>query len=371
MDSATNGMLNGGIWAPAADVNFSQTLTNGNYVVYLWAVENHLSNYRSYNVKLEGVQVASAIGRLTNNRWARYGPYPVTVNDGTLNVNLQRVTGDPCAQGIEIWSAATPTPTPTPPVARQHLINVATRTFVQTGENVTIGGFVINGNVAKKVLIRGLGPSLTRFGVTGAMTDPVLRLFNSRGVLLSINDNWTSNRTQILATHLAPSDNRESALLATLSPGNYTAILASKTNVPGVALFELYDLDVGSSKLINLSTRGRVGTGDAVVIGGFVIGGDQPTKVLIRAIGPSLAQFGIVHPLLDPVLELRGSNGSLIFSNDNWRTSQAQQIAQTIPPSDNRESAIIATLNPGVYTAIVRGKTNSTGVAVVEVYSLQ
>ena len=366
-------MLNSGIWSATGDVNFSQTLANGNYVVYLWAVENYRSNYRSYNVKLEGVQVASAIGRLNNNRWARYGPYNVTVNDGTLNVNLQRVTGDPCVQGVEIWSAATstPTPTPTPPVARQHLINVATRTFVQTGENVTIGGFVINGNEAKKVLIRGLGPSLTRAGIAGAMTDPVLKLFNSRGVLLSTNDNWTSNRNQILATQLAPTDNRESALIATLSPGNYTAVLESKTNVPGVALFELYDLDIGSSKLINLSTRGRVGTGDAVVIGGFVIGGDQPTKVLIRAIGPSLAQFGIVHPLLDPVLELRGSNGSLIFSNDNWRTTQAQQIQQTIPPSDNRESAIIATLSPGVYTAIVRGKTNTTGVAVVEVYNLQ
>ena len=154
VDSATNRMLNGGIWSPASDVNFSQTLANGNYVVYLWAVENFRNNYRSYNVKLEGVQVASAIGRLSKNRWARYGPYTVTVNDGTLNVNLQRVTGDPCAQGVEIWSTATPTP----PVARQHLINVATRTFVQTGENVTIGGFVISGNEAKKVLIRGLGP---------------------------------------------------------------------------------------------------------------------------------------------------------------------------------------------------------------------
>ena len=221
------------------------------------------------------------------------------------------------------------------------------------------------------MLIRGLGPSLARAGIAGAMTDPVLKLFNSRGILLSTNDNWTSNRTQILATQLAPSDTRESALIATLPPGNYTAVLASKTNVPGVALFELYDLDIGSSELINLSTRGRVGTGDAVVIGGFVIGGDQPTRVLIRAIGPSLAQFGILHPLLDPVLELRGSTGSLIFSNDNWRTSQAQQIQQTIPPSDNRESAIIATLHPGGYTAIVRGKGNTTGVAVVEVYNLQ
>ena len=115
VDSATNGMLNGGIWSPTGDVNFSQTLANGNYVVYLWAVENHLSNYRSYNVKLEGVQVASAIGRLSNNRWARYGPYNVTVDDGTLNVNLQRITGDPLVQGVEIWSAAAPAP----PVARQ------------------------------------------------------------------------------------------------------------------------------------------------------------------------------------------------------------------------------------------------------------
>jgi hypothetical protein len=138
-----------------------------------------------------------------------------------------------------------------------------------------------------------------------------------------------------------------------------------------VALFELYDLDAASSHLVNISTRGKVGIGDNVVIGGFIIGGDQPTKVLIRAIGPSLAKSGISNALQDPGLELHGPTGSLIFANDNWRSAQQQQIvASGVPPKDNKEAAIIATLKPGSYTAIVRGKGTATGVALVEVYNL-
>jgi len=236
---------------------------------------------------------------------------------------------------------------------------------------VMIGGFVVSGTRAKKVVIRALGPSMARLGLRGAMLDPNLGLFDSRGVQLSSNDNWTSNRSQIFATGLAPTDSREAAIVATLQPGNYTAVIQGKNGAPGIALFELYDLDAASSQLINLSTRARVMTGENVVIGGFVIGGDQPTKVLVRALGPSLARFGIAGPLSDPILELHAANGTLIFSNDNWRTTQAQQIAATIPPTDARESAIIANLQPGAYTAIVRGKANSVGVALVEVYNLQ
>ena len=265
--------------------------------------------------------------------------------------------------------AATPSPTPHP--ARQSLLNVSTRTFVQNGENVTIGGFIIAGNKAKKVIVRGLGPSLARAGIAGAMSDPTLQLYNSKGILVGSNDNWTTHRNEVLATGLPPTDSRESAIVTTLQPGNYSCILKSKTGVPGVGLFELYDLDVASSHLANISTRAKVGVGQSVVIGGFIIGGDQPTKVIIRALGPSLARSGISNALQDPKLELHGPTGSLIFANDNWRSSQQQQIiATSIPPTDNREAAIVATLNPGSYTAVVRGAGSFTGVALVEVYNL-
>ena len=234
-----------------------------------------------------------------------------------------------------------------------------------------IGGFIILGNKSKKVIVRALGPSLAKAGVTGAMADPILKLHNSKGTLIASNDNWTTRRSSVVATGIPPRDGHESAIVATLQPGNYTSVVESKTGVPGVALFELYDLDAASSHLVNISTRGKVGIGDNVVIGGFIIGGDQPTKVLIRAIGPSLAKSGISNALQDPKLELHGPTGSLIFANDNWRSAQQQQIvASGVPPKDNKEAAIIATLKPGSYTAIVRGKGTATGVALVEVYNL-
>ena len=181
--------------------------------------------------------------------------------------------------------------------------------------------------------MRGLGPSLARSGVVGAMADPFLKLYDSKGTLIGSNDNWTTHQSQVTATGVAPSDTRESAIVTTLRPGNYSCVLQSKTGASGVALFELYDLDAASSHLLNISTRGKVGLGENVVIGGFIIGGDQPTKVLIRAIGPSLVNSGIANALQDPRLELRGPTGSLIFANDNWRSSQQQQIIATqIPP---------------------------------------
>jgi len=243
---------------------------------------------------------------------------------------------------------------------------------VQTGQNVMIGGFIIGGTTPKKLILRGLGPSLAKAGVPEAMADPTMNLYNSKGALIAQNDNWISNRQAVLATGLAPTDDREAAIVTSLQPGAYTAIVKSATSTPGVGLFELYDLDPASSQLLNISTRGSVGTGGNVVIGGFIVGGTQPSKVLVRAIGPSLTVHNVLGALQDPVLELHNSTGSLIFSNDNWRSTQEQQIlASGLAPTDDRESAIIATLQPGSYTAIVRGANNSTGVGLVEVYGLQ
>ena len=173
---------------------------------------------------------------------------------------------------------------------------------------------------------------------------------------MASNDNWRSDQEQfILETGFAPSDDHEAALIATLSPGSYTAILGDASNSSGIALFELYDLDPPSSQLINLSTRGSVQTQDRVMIGGFIINRQLPASFILRAIGPSLSQAGISYALQDPILELYNSEGSLISQNDNWRSDQEQQIIDSsLAPSDDRESAIFANLSPGPYSAIVR-----------------
>jgi hypothetical protein len=245
---------------------------------------------------------------------------------------------------------------------------------VQPGENALIGGFIIGGG-PKRVLIRGLGPSLTSQGVSGSLQDPVLELNNSAAVIAS-NDNWKDSpqRGDIEATGIAPSNDAEAAIVQTLEPGAYTVVLTGKDNSAGVGLVEIYDLEQGTaSRLVNLSSRGLVQTGDNVMIGGVIVGPPSfgNTKVLLRAIGPSLAQRGVNGSLQDPTLELYDGNGVLMTANDNWKESQEGDIAATtLPPTDDRESAILSSLAPGSYTAIVRGKDDSTGVALVEAYNV-
>jgi hypothetical protein len=235
-----------------------------------------------------------------------------------------------------------------------------------------IGGFIVTGNVAKKVVLRAIGPSLAEAGITGVMADPVLELYDSTGSLIDQNDNWSSLSPEVVAGGLTPKNPAESLIEATLPPGSYTAVLRGANGSSGVALCELYDLEPSNSHVSNISTRGPVGVGDQVLIGGFIIGGLDPTKVIVRAIGPSLTNLGVAGALSNPILELHNSDGSLIFQNDDWRSDQEQQIIDTtIPPSDDREAAIVATLPPGNYTAIVRGYDNAIGVALVEIYDLE
>jgi hypothetical protein len=236
-----------------------------------------------------------------------------------------------------------------------------------------IGGFVISGSSSKRVIIRAIGPTLSNFGVSGAMQDPVLELHDGSGALITSNDDWQQTQSaDIQNTGKAPSDTRESAILTTLSPGSYTAIVRGKNNTTGVSLVEAYDLDSSAvTKLANISTRALVQTGDNVMIGGVVILGATPKRVIIRAIGPTLANFGVSGAMQDPVLELHDGSGALITSNDNWQQTQSTDIQNTgKAPSDTRESANLTTLSPGNYTAIIRGKNNTTGVALVEVYDL-
>jgi len=263
----------------------------------------------------------------------------------------------------------TPTPTPTPTASPSTFANISTRLRVETGDNVLIGGFIITGTQPKRVIVRGIGPSLP---LAGALADPVLELHGSGGFVTITNDNWRSDQeAEIMATTIPPTNDLESAIVDNL-PSNssaYSAIVRGLNNGTGIGVVEAYDLDRSvDSKLANISTRGLVQTEDNVLIGGFIIVGQNPLRVIVRAIGPSLSVQG---PLADPTLELHDSDGVLIDSNDNWRSDhEAEIIATTIPPSNDLESAIVRDLVPGNYTAIVRGAHNTTGVGVVEAYNL-
>ena len=250
------------------------------------------------------------------------------------------------------------------------LLNVSTRLRAQGGDNVLIGGFIITGTERKKVLLRALGPSLS---VPGALADPRLELHAADGRLIAFNDNWNSHRLEVLASTIPPGDEHEAALVATLPPGAYTAIVQGVGGASGIASVEVYDLDPGSdSRIGNISTRGKVETGDNVMIGGFIISADQPTKVIVRALGPSLATHNVAGSLANTTLDLHDRNGTVLASNDDWSSDQAAEIiASHVPPTDPRESAIVLTLPPGNYTAVVRGKNSTRGVALVEVYNLE
>jgi hypothetical protein len=242
---------------------------------------------------------------------------------------------------------------------------------VETGDNVLIGGFIVTGTQPKKVIVRAIGPSLSAL-FSGVLADPMLELRDSSGVLIRANDNWrTDQESEIIATMIPPSNDLESAIVATL-PANdsaYTAIVRGANGGTGIGVVEAYDLNqTVDSKLANISTRGLVQTGDNVLIGGLIVLGQNPARVIVRAIGPSLLVPG---GLTDPTLELRDGNGGLIASNDNWRSDQEAEIMATnIPPSNDLESAIVENLAPGNYTAIVRGVNDTIGVAVVEAYDL-
>jgi hypothetical protein len=255
--------------------------------------------------------------------------------------------------------------TPTPST----LGNISTRLRVETGDNVLIGGFIITGTQPKQVIVRAIGPSLP---LAGVLADPILELHGPGAFATITNDNWrTDQEPEIIATTIPPSNDLESAMVATL-PANssaYTAIVHGVNNGTGIGVVEAYDLDrTVDSKLANISTRGFVQTGNNVLIGGFIVVGQNPLRVIVRAIGPSLPLPGVLG---DPTLELHDGSGALIASNDNWRSDQeAEIIATTIPPTNDLESAIVRDLPPGNYTAIVRGATGATGVAVVEAYAL-
>ena len=297
-----------------------------------------------------------------------------------------------CLAGDTGTCAITETTSAAPIIASQ-LTNISTRAFVQTGDHVIIGGFIVQGTAAKTLIVRAIGPELIPYGVPNVLADPTLELHDGTGALIASNDNWqttiiggiiTADQVaEIQASGHAPTVATESAIIATLPPGNYTAIVRGVNNTVGVALVDAYDLSPSipsPSILGNISTRGFVQTGDEVMIGGFIIQGTGPKRVIVRAIGPELIPYGVPDALPDPTLELHDGTGALIASNDNWQTTiiggiiTADQVAEIQnsghAPTVATESAIIGNLPPGNYTAIVRGKNIIVGVALVEVYDI-
>ncbi|MDQ6860332.1 MAG: putative Ig domain-containing protein [Verrucomicrobiota bacterium] len=327
-----------------------------------------IQDYRNTNV-IDVIRLATGTVAKTVTLPDNAGPLP-----GGNNILVK-----PGSSAFFVFANSTPTKlysyglsdALTPP---KTLLSVSTRLRAQTGDNVPIGGFIIQGSAPKKVGVRAIGPSLRNYGVTGVLPDPLLELHAADGSLVTANDNWNSNRLEILNANLAPTDDHDAAIVATLDPGAYTAILRGVNNTSGVALVQVYDLSPDSaSRVSSLSTRGRVETGDNVMIGGFAVGGDQATAVIVRAIGPSLAQYNVPDLLVDPTLDLYDGNGTRIANNDDWSSdTQQQQIVDSgHAPGDSREAALYRVLPPGGYTAIVRGKNDSAGVALVEIYNLE
>jgi arylsulfate sulfotransferase len=262
------------------------------------------------------------------------------------------------------------------PAVGPEALNLSTRGTVSRGDDVLINGFIIAGNGPKTVILRALGPSLAGVGVSGALPDPGLSLYNSSGSLIATNDNWQTDlgSAYMAQNGFAPTNPAESATLQTLMPGAYTAVVRGRNGSEGVSLAEIYDLSpVSGSKLKNMSTRGSVGTGDNVLISGFIVGDVGSATVVVRVLGPSLGAFGVSRPLSDPVLTIYDSKGSAIVTNDNWHDNVNWVDVQKngLAPPNALESAIVLHLPAGAYTAVIRGANGATGNALVEVYHLQ
>lgn len=280
------------------------------------------------------------------------------------------------ASGRRLFAAFDPIiPVPTPTPANVQLLNISGRVNAQAGDKIGIGGFIISGTAGKKVIVRGIGPSMKAGNnpVPGRMDDPVLELRDSNNNLLQMNDSWRGPQEQeILQSGLAPTDNREAAIIRSLPNGNYTALLYGANNTQGIGLIEIYDLEsTVAGELGNLAVRGEVRTGNDVLISGLILGGATPKRVLCRGVGPSI-QAQLPGTLPDPTMELYDGNGVSMRANDNWGDApNAAEIQSTnLAPKNSKEPAILMTLSPGNYTAIVRSADANTGIAVAEVYKL-
>jgi galactose oxidase-like protein len=358
-----------GTWSPTGSLALARydhtaiVLPNGNVLV-----TGGFGNSNNGLVSAELYNVATGTWTLTGNLVTGRGYQTATlVADGNVVIAGGAASGTYAP--VRLASAELY-------ITQPLLFNISTRLSIQSGDYAMIGGVIVTGPESKTIIVRGLGPSLP---IPGALADPVIEVYGSAGQLLAVNDNWRDGTyaAQVAAT-LPPSNDLESALWGSLPPGAYTFVVRGKNDTTGIGLFEAYDLDENAnSQLANISTRGLVATGNDVLIGGVIVGsgsGGSNARVLLRAMGPSVPVAGA---LTDPTLELHDGSGTTIDFNDNWKlrpdgSSQQAEIEGTgIPPTNDREAALLETLSPGNYTAILRGKNGEIGIGLVEAYNLQ
>jgi arylsulfate sulfotransferase len=327
--------------------------------VYEDAPQNYLIDYSIVGGIGAQNQYAQLLGLNAAGEMVFYFQYPTNFCDTAFNA-------------IPLHLENTKFPTVGPRV-----LNLSTRGTVSSGDDILINGFVISGTDPKTVVLRALGPSLAGFGVSAVLADPVLSVYNSSHTLIATNDNWESDPGSafVAANGLAPGNPSESAiLLQNLAPGAYTAVVRGQSSTQGISLAEVYELTSPglNSKLGNVSSRSYVGTGNNVLIGGFIIGDVASATVVVRALGPSLGTFGVSNPLSDPTLTIYDANGSAIASNDNWQDDANAILIQRngLAPPNALDSALVLHLPAGAYTAVVSGTNGATGNALVEVYHL-
>ncbi len=293
--------------------------------------------------------------------------------DAIMNANVSQLytlQADDVAGAVALYGAP---PNPPSPTGNAQILQISTRAQVGTGDDVLIGGFIIQGTAPKKVIVRAIGPSLGAFGVAGALQNPMLELHDGTGAVIATSDDWQETQEQeIIDTGLAPTDSLESAVVADLAPGSYTAIVSGSAGGTGVGLVEVYDLEADSGKLANISTRAKIGLGDDVMIGGFIIQGPQSQKNVIRAVGPSLTTAGVPGAIANPLLELYNSNGGLLQMNDDFnRNRDAGTIrGYGLGLVNGFEAGLFFEGAPGSFTAIMRGENGATGIGLVEIYGV-
>ncbi len=294
--------------------------------------------------------------------------------DAIMNAHvseLYTLQTDDIQGAVSLYGAPPDAPSPT---GNAQILQISTRSNAGVGDNVMIGGFIIDGTENKQVLVRAIGPSLSAFGISGVLQDPMVELHDTDGNTIATNDNWRQTQEQEISdTNLAPNDNRESAILADLAPSRYTAIVSGVGATTGVALVEVYDLEPENGKLANISTRAHVGVGDDVTIAGFIVKGPQSQKNIIRAIGPSLGSVGIMGALANPALDLYNSSSQILQSNDDFNSNRDANLIRQygLGVSNGFESGLFFESAPGSFTAIMRGVNGSTGIGLIEVYGVQ
>ena len=310
-------------------------------------------------VRDKNSRLASALARQSDGSFLLSGPYHFP--NETLSSSLIRLIG------------------PSPMA-----VNISTRLEVGTGDNVLIEGFIVQGppGSSKKIIVRAIGPSLSQAGVNDALANPTLEIHDGSGATVATNNDWKTTQigglitgdqvAEINASQVAPTNDLESAIIADLVPGNYTAVVRGAGNTVGTGVVDAYDLSAASpARLANIATRGLVQPGDQLMIAGFIVQNGL-VKAVVRAIGPSLTSAGISNALPDTTLQLRDQQGNIVLENDDWKTGQPQELQNLgLQPTNDLEAALIATIPPGNYTAQVRSKGNATGIGVVEVYFVQ